>query len=213
MGLSLIVRVIHYAETAADCFRVQTNEKRCGKGNEGEKNIIHRPTCCVPNRSSAELLSMRADRNLAGPAANNVYFNESRSGVRLFQSPPGHPNPNLVTSTHRAEFRLRGHPPVVVVVGGGGVPPPPPLLLLDKIRMPNAMTTPAPTSQSNGGSLSPCACFTPAADPGARGPVSADIAGNGPITIAALTSIEISALFTLSSLFGYFVSAFYHRQD
>jgi hypothetical protein len=86
---------------------------------------------------------------------------------------------------------------VVVVVAT----PPPPLLLFDNARIPNAITTPAPTSQSKGGSLSAWACFTPAADPGARGPVSADIAGNGAIAIAALEIIEISAFFTLSSPF------------
>ena len=91
---------------------------------------------------------------------------------------------------------------VVVVVATATGGPPPPLLLLDRIRIPIAMTTPAPTSQSNGGSsLSFWACFIPAAVPEGRGPVSADNAGNGPITIAALTSSEISALFTLSSPF------------
>jgi hypothetical protein len=88
---------------------------------------------------------------------------------------------------------------VVVVVGAGA--PPPPLLLLLKARIPSAITTPAPTNQSKGGSLSAWACFTPAAHPGARGPVSADIAGSGAIAIAALTIMEISALFTLSSPF------------
>lgn len=93
---------------------------------------------------------------------------------------------------------------VVVVVVAGACVTPPPLLLFDRIRMPSAMATPAPTHKSNGGLLSPCACFTPAAPPGARGPVSADIAGNGAMAIVALTSIEISALFTSDPLFWVF---------
>jgi hypothetical protein len=48
-------------------------------------------------------------------------------------------------------------------------------------------------------SLAPCACLTPAAGAAGNGPVSADIAGNGAITRAALTSIEIIDLFTLCS--------------
>ena len=102
---------------------------------------------------------------------------------------------------------------VVVVVVGDGVGVAPPLLLFDRARTPNAITTPAPTNQSNGGVLSlPWACFTPAAPPGANGPVSADIAGSGAITIAALTHKEINVLFTLSSLFGNFVAKIYHSQ-
>jgi len=130
--------------------------------------------------------------------------------------PPGaqpHPQPNLQTqklSTTGAQVKRYGVvvvvvvvvvAVVVVVVVAGDEPPPPPLLLFDNARTPNAITTPAPTSQINGGSLSAWACFTPAADPGASGPISADIAGNGAIAKAALTTVEISALFTLSSPF------------
>jgi hypothetical protein len=96
---------------------------------------------------------------------------------------------------------------VVVVVGA----PPPPLLLFDNARTPKAITTPAPTSHSKGGSLSVWACFTPAAAPGDKGPVSADIAGNGAMTSAALAITEISAFLTLSSpILGIFVSSLYH---
>ena len=74
------------------------------------------------------------------------------------------------------------------VVAGAWVTAPP-LLLFDRIRTPSAIARPAPTHKSNGGlsRLSPCASFTPATPPGARGPVSADIAGNGAMAIVALT--------------------------
>jgi len=91
---------------------------------------------------------------------------------------------------------------VVVVVVEGGVGTLPLLLLLfARTKMPSPITTPAPTNQSNGGfmSLAPCACLTPAAGAAGSGPVSADIAGNGAITRAALAIIEIIDLFTLCS--------------
>jgi len=89
---------------------------------------------------------------------------------------------------------------VVVVPGGIGAAVPLLLLLLAKIKIPSPMTTPAPTSQSTGGFESfPCACLTPAAGAAGSGPVSADIAGNGAIIRAALTTVEMSVLFTLCS--------------
>lgn len=121
---------------------------------------------------------------------------DRRSSARRLNTPFG----------HRLLLAAYGLVVVVVVLGvlgvtgvTGAVPPPPPSLLFDRIKIPKAITTPAPTSQINGGSVTPWACFTPAAAPGANGPVSADIAGNDPKTIAALTRIERSAFFTLSS--------------
>ena len=88
---------------------------------------------------------------------------------------------------------------VVVVEGGAGTALL--LLLFAKIKIPSPMTTPAPTSQSRGGLVVsvPCACLTPAAGAAGSGPVSADIAGNGAMTRAALTTVEIIDFFTLSS--------------
>lgn len=107
------------------------------------------------------------------------------------------------------------------------------LSLFEKAKMPSPIRAPPPAIHHQTGMHGPppawhfsppCACFTPAAPPGAIGPVdeaagreaavgeAADNAGNGAKTIATLTAAETSAFFTFRPSFFGAPEILYHRK-
>jgi hypothetical protein len=107
------------------------------------------------------------------------------------------------------------------------------LSLFENARIPSPMSAPPPATHHQTGMhgppsdwhlLPPCACFTPAAPPGAIGPVgeaagreaavgvAACNAGNGAKTIATLNAAETSAFFTFRPSFFRAPEILYHRK-
>ena len=97
------------------------------------------------------------------------------------------------------------------------------LSLFENAKIPSPMSAPPPAIHHQTGMHGPppawhfsppCACFTPAAPPGAIGPVgeAACNPGNGAKTIATLTAAETSAFFTFRPSFFGAPEILYHRK-